>query len=336
MGGRSRVEGRHVYFVTTMSNAQRIILDVAIVLGLVAVALFAPHPRNLAIWTAIYDAGHAPLFGCIALVVLRIVSHRTRGLAAYGVAFAVSVAIGALLEAVQFVGPRDADPLDFLRDVVGAASFLMLARAFERARRAPGPATRGPTLLAVGAVLLWMAVALPVVRVAVAMLQRDAAFPLLHDFESSWGRRFASLNDAELQLTTPPESWPREASALREASVARIDFKPSTYSGLTLGEPASDWSGYEYLAFETYSELDSTLTLIVRIDDLHAEQNYHDRFNRGIPIHPGLSRVRIPLADVQAGPRDRALDLSQVRLVVLFVHRPEAPFSLYVDAIRLE
>lgn len=314
---------------------RRILLDVTIVLGLVAVAWYAPHPRELAIWTAIYDAGHAPLFGCVAIVLLRIVSRRWSGLAAYGIAFAGSVVIGALLEAAQFVGPRDADLLDFLRDVAGAVSFLMLARAVERVRRPSGVTSKDPTLLVLVAIFMWMIVALPVIRVAVAMVQRDAASPLLHDFEAGWSRRFSRLHNAKMELCAPPDGWRADAET-PVRRVARIDFKPSTYSGLTLTEPTSDWSAYERLAFEVYSEIDSTVTLIVRIDDVDAEQDYHDRFNRGFQIEAGLNHVRVPLAEVQAGPRNRSLDLRNVRLVVVFVHRPETSFSLYFDAIRLE
>jgi hypothetical protein len=327
----------------------------ALAVGLFAVALFLPQPQHTKLWRAVFDAGHAPLFGLIAILLLRLASLRpnrvsqsrvritiARALGAswgpYVEAFAVTALLSAAAEAVQIFGRRDADVVDFLRDVAGALAFLLLALALDRSSRGGDLSRfRRVGLIAVSALLL-LAVASPVVSLSVAMLQRDAAMPLLCDFESRWSRRLWSLHEAELDLTSRPEQWGNVASHQRrpQRRVARIDFRPATYPGLTIVEPSRDWSSYEILAFDVFSELDSTVTLVVRIDDVHAYRRYEDRFNRAFDVHPGLNQVRVALSDVMAGPRDRTLDLSRVRRLVLFAHRPESAFSLYVDDIRLE
>lgn len=326
--------------------------------GLLGAALFLPQPQGTMLWRAVLDAGHAPLFGLIAILLLRAIAFRTTygtqraGIAApqalrvrwrpYFETLALTVLLSAATEAAQIIGPRDADVVDFLRNIAGALAFLMLALAWDR----PGPQSqlsrRSRAGLLIASAILLLAVASPVLSMSLALLQRNAAMPLLCDFESRWSRRLWSLQDAELHLTSPPEPWSGSGSDSGGAGdrprprIARIDFRPATYPGFTMLEPSPDWSAYETLAFDVFSQLDSTVTLVVRIDDVHAYQRYQDRFNRAVAVQPGVNQVRVSLSDVAAGPRDRVLDLTRVQRVILFAQRPENAFSLYLDDIRLQ
>ena len=323
-----------------MSILRSIAFYVALALGLAAVMFFAKPPREPRIWSLIFDAGHAPLFGMIALLLLGMLRLRKgprHATTPYAMALVLTILVGLADEALQFFSPRDADAIDWARDIAGALAFLMIALAFDPARSALNSSRLRRAGLGVVAVLLLATVAFPVVSLAWAMQQRNAALPLLCDFDSRWSRRFVEARDAELQRSEPPAAWERTADAARSSRrVARIDFRAAPYPSLSLREPAPDWSGYTTLRFDIFSELDSTVTLVLRIDDAHAQRRYEDRFQRTLQILPGANAVGVPLADVQRGPRDRTMDLTQIRRVVLFAHEPKQPFRLYIGALRLE
>jgi hypothetical protein len=95
----------------------RVALFLGIAAGLMALVILVQTPDRGILWSAAFDAGHAPLFGLFALVILGALSAgggptggrtglpRTRD---YILAFAVTVAFGGLSEILQGLGSRDA------------------------------------------------------------------------------------------------------------------------------------------------------------------------------------------------------------------------------------
>ena len=72
---------------------------------------FAPRPAHPT-WNAVFDSGHAVLFGVVALVFLGwLRSEGVSGWKSFGIALLAAAATGAASEALQFPGPRDADPI---------------------------------------------------------------------------------------------------------------------------------------------------------------------------------------------------------------------------------
>ncbi len=310
-------------------------------------------PQGSMLWSAVFDAGHMPLFGLVALAVLRGLLLLTRGKQVprprlYLAALVVTVAIGGITEFSQYFGLRDADPFDFLRNAYGALCSLMLAYALDRQARhmwwggrIRPAATR--ILLGVGALALLLAVAIPVMRVASDYLHRNAAFPAICEFDAAWQRRFAGPQDAVLTRVPAPDEWVRathplsaETAAERDRLVGRLTFQTAVYPALHLMEPYPDWSGYDRLVFDAYSELDEPVELSFRVNDIHHDQRYADRFNRTVVIHPGANRITFALDEIERGPRHRRMDMKHIRNATLFAIRPQKPFTIYVDSFRLE
>jgi hypothetical protein len=167
---------------------------------------------------------------------------------------------------------------------------------------------------------------------AIAYLGRDAAYPRICGFEAAWEGKFVSAHEADLEKTQPPEGWGRKPSD----RVGHVVFRPGAYPGLSIGEPHPDWRGFEVLVFDVYSELPEPVELVLRIHDRDHNDNYWDRFNRTLVIHPGASRISIPLRDVQTAPRGREMDMSRICGLVLFADHPREPFDLCFDDFRLE
>lgn len=351
------------------SPAMGLIASIAVIVAAIAIQVLWGAPRGHMLWSAVFDAGHAPLFGVVAVAALQglVILARARGRGPsregagaappstrvprpllYLAALLFSIGIGGLTEASQYFGLRDADPRDFAHDVYGALAFLALAYALDRhaphrlwGGRIPARLTRA--VLALGAAALLLAVAVPVLQVARDYLGRNRAFPSICDFEAGWERRFVGPRDADLDRVPVPEGWLlAQGSAAHGAPdgenerVGRLTFHVAIYPALHIMEPYPDWSGYDRLVFEIYAKLDAPRELSFRINDNRHDNTYADRFNRILTIAPGLNRYEIELEDVARGPRNRRLDLTHVRNASLFAVRPEAPFRIWVDGFRLE
>ena len=343
-------------------RAARAAFWLGIAAGLIAFVTLVNPPDRSMFWSALFDAGHAPLFGLFALMILWAAAawggsarRRTRGPATdrtavptvaqarpvrirnYLLALSVTVALGGLTEILQGLGSRDTELWDFIRDVLGGAAALLLAFVFDRranSDQGPHPARRRSlqvTMVLTAAALLATAF-LRVTTVAVAYLSRDAAFPLICEFDHRWEDLFVGVKDAVLIRGEPPVGWGREASN----QAARVTFLPAQYPGMSIREPHPDWRGYDRLVFEVYSEALTPVDLVLRINDAHHNNDYADRFNRVLVIQPGANRVSISLDDVRHAPTTRPMDLAHIRGLSLFAVDPPLPFSVYVDAFRLE
>jgi NADH:ubiquinone oxidoreductase subunit 3 (subunit A) len=305
----------------------------AIALLLAMQELLRPPEVNQ-FWNAFFDAGHVPLSGVLSLALLRLSltllpQLRSHRFLHYVLAFAVAMSIGVVVEAVQFVGPRDAELADIVRNACGSAAMLLAACALDPVL---GLRRRTRALALALAFVVFFAPCAPVVSIALAYRARDAAFPRLSDFESGWEPRFVHAHHAQLERTSPPPGWTRPPGT----RVGHVTFLRARYPGLALVEPVPDWSAYDRLAFEAYSRLETRVQLVVRIHDVRHDNRYGDRFNRTITIDPGANRIVIPLADVRAAPEGREMDLTRIRQLAVFAVRPPEPFSLYFDSFRLE
>jgi len=304
----------------------------------IAVQLLAGCPSGSMLWSAAFDTAHIPLYGFVAVAILYALAvfaskpNRSPWWD-YALALAASTALGALTELVQGLGLGDADILDFVRDIVGGGAFLLMALAFDRRMFPRSPLThRRRSALGLLAAAILAASFVPLTTLALACLQRNAAFPLLADFDDSWEGKFIHTRDAELEIATPPAGWGHAAGD----RAARITFASGDYPALLITEPYPDWRGYDRLVIDVYSELDHALTLALRMDDAGQKEEHGNQFNRRLVIQPGVNRIAIPLAEVEQGERGRSLDMGRMHSVVLFALRPVEAFSVWVDGVRLE
>lgn len=292
----------------------------ALAMGLIALQLFVTAPRQSLLWSAVFDAGHIPLHGLLALALRRLLGGRT------GPALLLTIALGGLLELAQIPGPRDASVIDFGRGALGAGGFLWLAQLV----RDTSPRTSWVRRIAGIAILALLAAALlPLGRTLHAYIRRDDAFPIVCDFTAPWIERFIRLRDAELTPVARPSDWPGTAE------VVRVTFRTAPYPALLLREPCPDWSGQRRLVFEVYSASPDPVQLLLRIDDAPGRHDYRDRFNRALTISPGVTRIEIPLTEIAAAPADRTLALTSIRSLALFLDHPAEARSLYFDRLML-
>jgi hypothetical protein len=200
---------------------------------------------------------------------------------------------------------------------------------------------------------LWAASQWPELRAATRWLWRSAALALalgcllptlgaLAD-EARARSQFPVLADFGARAELTRFGWSARSPAVLERAsradgghqVLHLFLSPGTYPGLTFEFFPRDWRGWGYFVLDCTNPGGAPFPLTIRINDLKHNQEYADRYNRTFTLVPGANEIRIPLADVEAAPRTRKLDLGNVALVVAFSYNLREPRDLLIRQLRL-
>jgi VanZ family protein len=312
------------------------------VVGISALMLFlvvGRPPGDSYGWRMVFEIGHVPLFGVTGLLMLRIV-RLLRGRADpapadFLIALLATAVLSLVAEAGQLVQPgRHANVGDAIANLTGAFCFIAIAAAL-RPEPWQGLGRDGPVaarLVLIGSTLALGLAVMPLVGVAWSYGARAVVFPVLADFNGGWQRPFLHVGRSELARVPAPAGWVDKAGG----QVARLTFLDAPWPGVVIREPYPDWSGYQALRFQLWSELDAPVELVLRVDDTHRERSHRDRFNASFIVTPGLNDFTVPLSTIAHGPRDRQLDVSDISQIILFSRRPDEPFELYLGRFWLE
>lgn len=299
---------------------------------LFAAVVFSPKSGDWLWSRRLHDFAHGPTFGCVAvLVLLRLRAgcrfSRIPVGQQYAIAFIVAVALGALAEIAQFISRRDPSWSDVATDALGATTFLLACAAFDS--RVTVAVRRLVACICIGAAVVLLT---PMISTAVAYVQRTTAFPVLADITRGIGGEFWTTRLVETYVDDIPRTW----SATRERGMF-IEFLPGRWQGIDLREPPVNWSGYDALVVDLINPTAQNLEVVLRVEDRAHDGRYADRYNGELDIPPQTRSVfRIPLVDIEAAPRDRKLQLSNVNRIMLFRRDSSQASSMYLVAMRLE
>ena len=284
-----------------------------------AVILSISIPHESKFLQELENAGHALLFGVVAIVMLK---DRKAGRGAYFRTFFAATLLGVGTELMQSFEGRDAEVLDVVRDALGAAAFLGFTWTLRHGERAPRRFLIRMAALGIIVVVFWQPIS-----TGAAFVQRWHSFPMIADFHSQLQARFCSTGNARLEICPAP--WEATEYA------AKVTFEPAHYSGFSISGPWPDWSTLREFDFTVYSGLPDPVSLNLRIHDAHHNNQYRDRFNKELEINPGLNFVKIPLTLVEKSPSGRRMDLARIRGIGLFVVKPANPFDLFLSDFKL-
>lgn len=311
---------------------------ISIAILLVAV-VFAPVPGDTRWIRTLHNSAHAPIFGCVSLLML-VVSRAHPRLQALGLlgqyvlALAAAFALGVITELLQIPAGRDASFEDALHDTLGALAFLGIFAAIDaRVRSVPQNVPIRFAAAVIGLVSLGFAAA-PVTRAALKYQLRDEQFPVLADFSQRYDRYFILQQSAEFSPVTMPAPWARA----KDESAMRVRLLDGPYPGMNFIEVPPDWSGYSTLAVELTNPTPMNLQFILRVHDARHNNQPEDRFGRRFELPAGTREiVRVPLQDIAAGPKTRRLDLHRVAGMIIFRTDDSPPAGeLYLSRVWLE
>lgn len=243
-------------------------------------------------------------------------------------AFAVAVALGVLTELVQFVVKRDPSWVDVRSDVFGAAAFLGVAAAFDR---------RFSSTCRVGgmavAIVLLVLHSIPLVTMMRAYALRESIFPVLAEFQSPRSQYFVNRQGTLVSI----EALPAQYADSGDEKALRVKFLPGDWPGVDLYEPSPDWRGHQSLTLDIVNPTDEPLSLTLRTHDVHHNNAFEDRFNRRFEVDPHTrANVRMPMAEIEAAPHGRQMDLQHMADVLIFRNQGSRAAEMYLVAVRLE
>lgn len=290
---------------------------------------YAPLERTTTVGLELRNLGHIPLFAIVTLALLRLFSGLERPWRErYAWAIGVAILLGGVSELLQIPMQRDADLGDLGRDLIGISLAALLHRRFWE-REYTGVVRGGLmvfVMLAVMTVTGW-----PLYRALAAERSRAQAFPVLFDFEEDWQDYYLDPAGVGIVRHESPPAWQRP----NPSTAARLHFDNKRYPRITFDELQSDWTGYDALSFDLYSEQSHAVKLMLRIDDKLHDHRWADRYNRRLHIVPGHNAIRIPLVEIREGPEHRDLDFHAIASMTLYFSRPRETRILWIDDIQL-
>ena len=292
-------------------------------------------PENTYLLKSIKNAGHIPLFGLMSLVVLGMsFALLNKKLPSriwhYAVAFVVTGFLGFLSELFQKFTPRDADFWDIMRDIAGAAIFLLVWMTLDSKLRdylKRWGKWAKPAVILLAAFVIMIVSIYPILQWGVSYKQRSENLPVLCSFENNRDASFVGSCRSQISMDKTPNEWTANTDSMAGRWEVNAGDWPQVYF-----EPYPDWTGYDSLAFDTYSNEDTSLTAIVRIADFTRDGA---EFDRKVVIPPGQADLSIPIADIKKESRKRPLDISDIRIILIIFEKTTAPFTLYIDNLRL-
>lgn len=275
----------------------------------------------------ILNFGHLVLFGCTALLLLRMFRKTPgeQGPAPYGKAAVTTMLMGILSEFIQLLTPdREFQLRDMFADGVGAVTFLAIA--FSLRGDMPGWKKR---LIRSASLLLILLMLGPLLYAAIddRCLLRD--FPLLASFESP-----LEMSRWAVEGGNSIERVKQHAS--EGVFSMKTVLATGPYPGIALEHFLPDWSGYASLGFDVFSEQAAPLKLTVRINDRMHNEQYNDRYNETFQLHPGINRISISLDKVRNAPKGRKMDMAAIKSLCIFTTGLKDPRIIYLDNVRLK
>ncbi|MCA9011442.1 MAG: hypothetical protein KDB01_16935 [Planctomycetaceae bacterium] len=328
-------------FAPLKSETNSYLLRFLLVLGtaaLLAAVLVYPFPWSGRQSSEIFNLAHAPSFLAVLLLVAGLLDPSSIGLpkswhrilplnrSRLIVVGILLLLVGGLCEFIQgYVGrsPSVSDVLANASGLSAGVSWCLSRKRIDQAGRVGLKLTSAVLLIAPS----WS----PIFELHECSLQQKE-FPLLASFERERELGIWYAHEAMIKRST---DW----ATLGSASLQIHGSAGAKYSGANLLEPVSDWHEFSMLKFDVLNPGDTPLTLTVVIHDtLHVSSGYdrNDRFSRTVELPPGKHiTVDVPLADVQAAPATRLMDLSQIASLNLYVAHPQADFVLNIDNVCL-
>lgn len=330
-GERSLKEGE-IGLVTS----RQLMVRVSVLMGIGAIGavlLFLVQGPTIAssrLTHRIWNLGHSGLFGTLTALTFWVFRERLQPMNSWRVHASVvgSVALlGGGAEILQTLFNREASLDDAWRNIVGA----FLATAF----LCPAKPLARPTRIKLQflAVTFFIVALLPLMRTAGDEYLRHRQYPVLSDFTTRFERdRWVATYGSRAWISDKLEKETGRKSL-------RVDLGSRLYSGVALSCPFGDFGPHEKLHLKIWNDSKVPVDLVCRVNDLeHHDHNneWYDRFFEDFDLDPGWNEVAFSIDKIRKSPRDRDMNMAEIRVLILFRPRPSLPRTIYIDKVWLE
>lgn len=291
---------------------------------------------------ALLNATHAPIFAVVSVFIFELLDLRTQralseawpGWPRIGRALAIAVALGVLIEFLQYFEGRPPSLFDVGTDLAGGVVGLAAWSVWRRGRLQPPPrGSAGGWVLATIALVALAYILWRPIEAARAYAHRAAEFPTIAEFRKPLDLYFLSGEGEAGEIAEMPAPWSRSPGE----KALRIRSSVEHGAAVQILEPTADWRGYSVVAVDLTNPSSRPAGLTFRILDAHHDWSDEDRLNLPVVV-PARTRttLRVALSEVQEAPARRLMDMSAIANVMLFSQRAGHPVELYVSRIWLE
>lgn len=272
------------------------------------------------------NSGHGPAFALLTYLLLRFSPPRIGAkstartiLSKAAIALGLALTLGATTELVQKVLGRDAELADIIHDAYGA-TFTVALWISVQARSVAWSLTS--TTVGAAAFLAWL---MPLLVCGAAYWHRDQRFPALTYFGEPLDTYFMKRGEAEWHVVN-----------FEQHRALQVTLDHGQWPGISLDEPVPDWSRYGWLIIDLSNTSPGSLMLELRINDLHHDGSYADRFNTAFEFASEERRVlQIDLHQVAQAPAGRRMYMNEISELTLFHNGPALGSSFLVHRILL-
>ncbi len=314
------------------TNTTKILKLLAILLALISACVVLLIKVNLPgdsrVIYELQNSGHALIFCLITFVVIFLINRNFRSISSFTLCSYSALGLfifGGLSEFIQPWFGRDSSWSDLLIDGLGIAAGVSLYHAYRNKTR-----LRFLYLICAGLLLLY-GLKNPLFWYY-AKHERDKNFPVLGDFENYFSSHyFEGSYGGRYSREKAPTAWKENNSM-----VARVEFAHRRWPGIQTFDLRGNWSAHEHLKFDVFNPLSEELTLVLRIHDIKHNNDHDDRFNLTLTIKPGAQTLSIATRDIASTRSGRDLQMGKIRVMMLYMPKPQKKITLYFDNFRLE
>jgi hypothetical protein len=301
-----------------------------IIFTVIIVLFFVPVPTINLWWREAGNSCHTILFFIISFSLYHLIASRIRysnKILIYFIVFILGMSLGVLIELLQSFTQRESSINDVYRDLYGIIASLCLI-AVINLKDINRQKLTVVFYIFTGAAFLLMGM-IPLIKLSWHYIERGNAFPVIVDLDADWSSSFIQFNNAEIMKATGLNKKENDNLSL-------IRFNHGQYPGISVIEPEPDWSNYHKLHLKIFSSYEHDIDLVLRVHDKQHNQDLIDRFNKKLPVKPGLNDFEIALNQIQNGPVNRQLDLKSVAGLTLFSNEQEDQLQFELSPIYLE
>ncbi len=287
---------------------------------LVAIMFFHALPEHGLAYPQVINSGHAIVFFLAHSILLRFICVKQASISRYFYLSLFSLSVGILIEVLQPYFGRNQSLLDVVYDGWGIAASTL----FFHLKRYGHPKSAS----AVGVIFLVFSFLVPLHHAWVeSKINRS---PMLASFDRSWESwQYQVDPKVRMEIVSLPDA--------SDSLSAKLVFHPDEmYPGFGLRFIRRDWRGFEYLTWRMYSDEKTPVKANLRVHDIHHQNEFNDRFNYRFTIHPGVNVYRVNLNEVEASPAARAMSMSEMAALKIFLTSPDRDTELYLLDIGLE
>lgn len=274
----------------------------------------------------VWNSGHLFLFALVSYGYFSLDSKANHSIT-YKIIFTtiICLILGSAIEVIQLLFHRDFSINDIINDLLGGYIGLLTLAIFNKQQT---------TKLKTTALLL--------IIFCFAAGLRNMEKHLLDEWNMR--QQFPVLSDFENQLEM--SRWENSRTILQRtqeftktgAYSLRVSFLPGRYPNISLEHFINDWSDYKAIRYSIYNPSNKTHALTMKVYDkknISRGSSYADRFNHKISVAPGWNTFNIPLIDIINAPKNRPIDMQQIKGFSLFTDHLKQPLTIYVDSIHL-